>query len=97
MNENIDLTKILKGCPKGTKFDSIIFGEVEFFCIDKGNYPVIFMTKTNIPISVTKRGKHLATFDGECVLLPSKHQRDWSKFERFWDKPNNSQSDKKVS
>lgn len=97
MNENIDLTKILKGCPKGTKFYSIIFGEVLFYCIDKGNYPVIFMTNRNIPISVTKRGKHLATFDGECVLLPSKYQRDWSKFERFWDKPNNSQSDKKIS
>ena len=24
---------------------------------------------------------------GECVLFPSKDQRDWSKFERFWDKP----------
>ena len=23
---------------------------------------------------------------GECVLFPSKDQRDWSKFERFWDR-----------
>ena len=30
MNENIDLTKILEGCPKGTKFYSSIFGEVSF-------------------------------------------------------------------
>ena len=30
MNENIDLTKILKDCPKGWKFCSPIFGEVEF-------------------------------------------------------------------
>ena len=30
MNENIDLTKILKDCPKGTKLYSTIFGEVEF-------------------------------------------------------------------
>ena len=29
MNENIDLTKILEGCPKGTKFYSPLFGEVE--------------------------------------------------------------------
>ena len=27
MNENIDLVKILKDCPKGTKFYSYIFGE----------------------------------------------------------------------
>ena len=30
MNENIDLTKILKDCPKGWKFYSSIYGEVEF-------------------------------------------------------------------
>ena len=30
MNENIDLTKILKNCPKGTKLYSTIFGEVKF-------------------------------------------------------------------
>ena len=26
-------------------------------------------------------------YDGECLIFPSKEQRDWSKFERFWDKP----------
>ena len=30
MNENIDLTEILKNCPKGQKFYSSIYGEVEF-------------------------------------------------------------------
>ena len=30
MNENIDLTKILKDCPKGWKFYSSVYGEVEF-------------------------------------------------------------------
>ena len=30
MNENIDLAKILKDCPKGWKFYSSIYGEVEF-------------------------------------------------------------------
>ena len=30
MNENIDLTKILKDCPKGTKLYSSMFGEVYF-------------------------------------------------------------------
>ena len=24
--------------------------------------------------------------DAECTVFPSKDQRDWSKFERFWDK-----------
>ena len=30
MNENIDLTKILKGCPIGWKFYSSVYGDVEF-------------------------------------------------------------------
>ena len=30
MNENIDLTEILEGCPKGTEFYSSIFGKVLF-------------------------------------------------------------------
>ena len=34
MNENIDLTKILKNCPKGWKFYSSVYGEVEFKTIE---------------------------------------------------------------
>ena len=33
MNENIDLTKILKDCPKGWKFYSSVHGDVEFNAI----------------------------------------------------------------
>ena len=33
MNENIDLTKILKNCPKGWKFYSSVHGEVKFKAI----------------------------------------------------------------
>ena len=25
-------------------------------------------------------------YSDECLLFPSKEQRDWSKFVRFWDK-----------
>ena len=34
MNENIDLTKILKNCPKRRKFYSSVYGEVEFETIE---------------------------------------------------------------
>lgn len=36
MNENIDLTKILKDCPKGWKFYSSVYGDVEFLGISYG-------------------------------------------------------------
>ena len=35
MNEKVDLTKILKDCPKGTKLYSTVCGEVEFDKITK--------------------------------------------------------------
>ena len=34
MNENINLTKILKDCPKGWKFYSSVYGEVKFETIE---------------------------------------------------------------
>ena len=36
MNENIDLTKILKDCPKGWKFYSSVYGDVEFLGVSHG-------------------------------------------------------------
>lgn len=85
MNENIDLTKILDGCPKGTRFYSTIYGEVEFDGIEEAPYEVAFMTKRKTPITFTPSGKYIDSFDGECTIFPSKDQRDWAKFERFWD------------
>lgn len=92
MNENIDLIKILDGCPEGTKFYSSNYGNVQFIGINLASpYPIRLMAK-NVDnditdVSVTKRGTHHSHFDGECTLFPSETQRDWSKFERFWDKP----------
>ena len=33
MNENIDLTQILKDCPKGTKFYSSLYGDLLYSCM----------------------------------------------------------------
>ena len=92
MNENIDLTKILEGCPEGTKFYSSIYGNVCFIRISHlSSYPIELMgcTKTfkmSTDVYTTKEGLDKHNFNGECTLFPSKDQRDWSKFVRFWDK-----------
>jgi hypothetical protein len=83
MNENIDLTKILKCCPKGTKFWSMLDEEVEFVDIDK-DCIVFRVTKTNKETFYYNDGKAYRGI-GECVLLPSKEQRDWSKFVPTWE------------
>ena len=88
MNENLDLTKILEGCPIGTKFYSSIFDEVVFSRIDRENpsYPILIKVSFEPKWrNLTKQGKFYAAV-GECTLFPSKDQRDWSKFVRFWDK-----------
>ena len=93
MNENLDLTKILKGCPIGTEFYSSIFGEVSFVEIQNyyNKYPIKLQaynksTHSTTKIEYAEDGRSSYIFNGECTLFPSKDQRDWSKFERFWDK-----------
>lgn len=84
MNENLDLTKILEGCPVGTEFYSSAFGNLTFVKITLFN--TVTMMTTRCQYSYAKDGR-LYYGVGECTLFPSKDQRDWSKFERFQDKP----------
>lgn len=86
MNENIDLTKILKDCPKGTKFYSTIYGEVEFDKIKKeSKYPIVVITKHGNDSYIKSDGRYYGEYyDGECTLFPSKEQRDWNKFTAPW-------------
>lgn len=102
MNENLDLTKILDGCPMGTKFYSSIFGEVTLVRVTAyPSLPIELKVYTNtskdgLITYVTKDGRKEHDYDGECTLFPSKEQRDWSKFERFWDKPKVEKFDPKT-
>lgn len=96
MNENLNLVEILEGCPKETKFYSTIYGEVKFACIEHGIYPVNFITKSNNFISYAPNGSYIKSHECECTIFPSKYQRDWSKFERFWDKPKVERFDPKT-
>lgn len=80
MNENLNLVEILKDCPKGTKLYSTVFGEVKFGFIDDNSiYPIVLILNGGHEY-LTSEGKLYETFGGECILFPSKDQRDWSKF-----------------
>ena len=96
MNENLDLTKILEGCPIGTKLYSTIFGNVSLKeIVSDREYPIIISQGIKT-IPITKEGKYILYYDGECTLFPDKDQRDWSKFKRFWDKPKVERFDPKT-
>ena len=88
MNENIDLTKILKDCPTGTKLYSSVHGEVEFERIETTfmHRYVIIELKDLLLERINFDGKLYNSYDGECILFPSKDQRDWSKFTAPWHK-----------
>ena len=85
MNENIDLTKILKDCPKGWEFHSSIYGKVYFEEMRKDEeYPVVALRSNRMYASFSRVGKYDNEPDSECCLFPSKEQRDWSKFTAPW-------------
>ena len=84
MNENIDLTKILKDCPKGTKFYTSVWGEASFERILEIGFYTIGIDTLNGYKYLTKEGRYINADDVECLLFPSKDQRDWSKFTAPW-------------
>lgn len=84
MNENLDLSKILKYCPKGWKFYTSVWGEVEFIGFNNDSVDFMFDTIVgNIAnIHINTNGTYCCF--GECIIFPSKEQRDWSKFTAPW-------------
>ena len=75
MNKELNLVEILKNVPSGTKFWSDIEGEITFSRVsDDSEYPIITFNN-----NYTKNGCYYLG-KGQCVLFPSKDQRDWSKF-----------------
>ena len=84
MNENIDLTKILKDCPKGTKFYTSVWGEASFERILEERFYTIGIDTLSGYKYLTKEGCYINADGVECILFPSKEQRDWSKFTAPW-------------
>lgn len=86
MND-IDLTEILKNCPVGTEFYHAVYDKVWFCCIDLNlNYPIRLSLSRKIfnNTGVTSKGSLNKDYNGECLLFPSKDQRDWRKFTAPW-------------
>lgn len=79
----MNIAEILRNCPTGLKLYSSIHGEVELVCVNEysDRYPIYCKAKNGKEESFTSDGRILLDYpDAECVLFPSKDQRDWSKF-----------------
>lgn len=74
----MDLLEILKRCTKGTKLYSPICGELEFLYIEHGQ---IICSHNSVYLVFDKEGRYrLYDEGGECLLFPSKDERDWNTF-----------------
>ena len=88
--QDLNLCKILKYCPKGTKFYSLVFGEETYFkgvSLYQGNPRPIFIYGKygeEHDFCLSRKGHPHADDYGECCIFPSKEMRDWSKFTAPW-------------
>lgn len=87
MNEKLNLVEILENVPRGTKLWSPICGDCELDNINSNvsYYPIECISKNiegnSRTIVFTADGKSSYFFaNGECVLFPSKENKDWSTF-----------------
>ena len=83
MNENVNLSKILRDCLKGTKLYSPLFGVVKFEEISE-DWNFVCVRKCKDIWTFTYDARFLFGISNsksaEIMLFPSKYQRDWSKF-----------------
>ena len=82
----INIVEKLKDCPQGTKLYSPLFGEVELVRIDIENprFPIIVKVLNDESpfsnVTFTAEGKWYSFKQSECLLFPSKDNKDWNKF-----------------
>lgn len=80
-----NIAHILENCPKGTKLYSPLCGECTFDNVSFGT--IICKRRNGQEITFTSEGCHMIPIydDCECLLFPSKENRDWDKFNPFKD------------
>lgn len=83
MDAKINIAKILKDKPKGTKLYSSACGKCELKEADDKSFKVSFYSSKfgfmNGGEGTFDKNGNLYD-DGECIIFPSKEMRDWSKF-----------------
>ena len=78
----LDLTKVLEGC-EGMELYCLLYGVVTLDRIREERYSIFIKTPCSGLVPLTSDGRYFYPFeDGECVLFPSKDNRDWSTFKR---------------
>ena len=81
----MNILEIIKKAPKDHKYWSLVFGECEVDIIKDDIFPIYAHSADLVHrLYLTERGTNTPTID-ECLLFPSKDNRDWAAFERELD------------
>lgn len=79
MENDINITKILKDKPHGTKLYADAFGELSIVDVCTEDEPGITLSEKNgLEVYFYNDGRY--SIHGEPILVPSKSMHDWSKF-----------------
>jgi hypothetical protein len=82
MEQKLNLVEILKNTPEGTELYTLIYGPVKLVGVKKNDelFPITVKVLNGQELSFTEDGKYSLVSEGECILFPSKENRDWSNF-----------------
>lgn len=78
---DLDLSKLLKG-HEGETFYTPLYGNITFTEIikDYQDFPLLFSSEKGLLLHLTPYGKYCKSDNAECLVFPSKDQRDWNKW-----------------
>lgn len=82
----MNILEIIKKAPEDHVYYSLLIGECHVDIIKCKDYPIIATRMNNeMSVCLSENGKYIIDSeipDGECVLFPSRDNRDWEAFER---------------
>lgn len=80
MENKINVTQLLKDCPKGMELDCAIWDDIVFDGVEHGHYPIKIVTKDgNFIANLTEFGEWDLRENSKCVIFP-KGKTTWEGF-----------------
>ena len=83
----MNILEIIKKAPKDHVYWCTLIGECKVrIATLTTSYPIIAIANSGSEYEITKSGRYFYAYpDAECVLFPSRDNRDWAAFERELD------------
>lgn len=78
--EDLNLVVLLKDAPRGARLYSPVFGECEFEEVVTPDKITVRSVIDKMVAQFTEKGHYYSDRYGECLLFPSRENRDWSNF-----------------